>query len=103
MDSVLSSPGLMEITITVTRTVEGLGERIYALRKADKRALGMLATEAGMSAENWRRIEKEQQTVPFETLKKMEAALGVSLELGELGPEAQEKAPSSELEEGADR
>lgn len=61
--------------------VPGLGERIKAARQKRQQAgktMTDLASAAGMSVQNWYRIEKESQTLAEEVLKKIEDALEVS-------------------------
>lgn len=57
--------------------VEGLGDRIRKARKDDGRNLTDIASAAGMSAQNWHRIESEKQVVTEEVLRKIESVLGV--------------------------
>lgn len=67
----------MEIFKTTRIQVPGLGERIKEAREADARPLTEIAELAGMRSMNWYRIEKETQALPVETLRKIEAVLGV--------------------------
>ncbi|MBD2076317.1 helix-turn-helix transcriptional regulator [Phormidium sp. FACHB-592] len=57
-------------------TVPALGDKIKAARKADSRTLSAIAAAAGMSTQNWYRIEEERQTLPEETLRLIESVLG---------------------------
>jgi transcriptional regulator with XRE-family HTH domain len=57
--------------------VPNLGAKIKAARKADSRTLSTIAAAAGMSAQNWYRIEDERQTLPEDTLRLIEQVLGV--------------------------
>ena len=67
----------MQITSTKTFTVLGLGNKIRLAREADPRPLTTICQEIDMSSNNWYRIEKELQTIPLETLRKIETVLGV--------------------------
>ncbi|MEL4897724.1 helix-turn-helix domain-containing protein [Crocosphaera sp. Alani8] len=69
----------MKVTKTVEKEVPNLGKRIYEARMRDRRALTQLCGLVGMSTQNWYRIESERQSVPIETLRKMEKALGIDL------------------------
>ncbi|MUL39445.1 transcriptional regulator [Gloeocapsopsis sp. AAB1 = 1H9] len=55
----------------------GLGAQIKAARESDPRSLKDIASAANMSSMNWYRIEAEEQTLPEETLRKIEEVLGV--------------------------
>lgn len=71
----------MVCCMKVVRVVDvpGLGAQIKAARESDSRPITELAYLAGMSAANWYRIEKEDtKELPEETLRRIEAALGVS-------------------------
>jgi len=57
--------------------VPNLGTKIKAARKADQRTLAAIAAAAGMSTQNWYRIEDERQTLPEETLRLIEQVLNV--------------------------
>ncbi|GET38883.1 helix-turn-helix domain-containing protein [Microseira wollei] len=58
--------------------VPGLGNKIKEAREADKRSLTQICGLVGMSTANWYRIEQEKnESVPEETLRKIEAVLGV--------------------------
>nr|WP_237741490.1 helix-turn-helix transcriptional regulator [Anabaena sp. PCC 7108] len=46
-------------------------------RESDPRSLKAICEAAGISQMNWYRIEKEQQSLPEETLRKIEEVLGV--------------------------
>ena len=67
----------MIVTKTVVVEVPGLGDVIRELRIRDPRSLSRICREIGMTTGNWYRIEDEKQTVPIETLKRIEKALGV--------------------------
>ena len=67
----------VEVIWSVRVEVPNLGEKIKAARKADSRSITQLAAAAGMSAQNWYRIENERQSLPGETLKLLESVLGV--------------------------
>ncbi|MBE7384357.1 MAG: helix-turn-helix transcriptional regulator [Leptolyngbya sp. SIO1E4] len=74
----------MTILKEVSTYAPGLGDRIKAARERDERPLHEIASAAGMSSQNWYRIEKERQTLPVETLRLIEQVLevdfGVSFE-----------------------
>lgn len=61
--------------------VPGLGERIKEARKGDRRPLTEICRELSMSPTNWYRIEDEKQDLPLETLRRIEAVLGVSFDV----------------------
>lgn len=67
----------MQIRKEVFIDAPGLGERIKEARKASSLTLKTLAKQAGMHPVNWYRIEEEKQVLPIETLRKIEAVLGV--------------------------
>ncbi|MGI8935951.1 MAG: helix-turn-helix domain-containing protein [Phormidesmis sp.] len=69
--------------VKVIRTLEievpNLGAKIKQARKKASeqgKTITDLASASGMSAQNWYRIENERQTLPEETLRLMESALG---------------------------
>ena len=70
-------------TVKVRRSVDieiqGLGAKILAARQASGRSMESLAGEAGISKVYWYDIEKERvrDALPEDTLRKIEAALGV--------------------------
>ena len=67
----------MKVVRTIEFEVTGLGDRIKKARLSDERSLTQLAALAGMTTANWYRIEGEKfNSLPFETLKKIESALG---------------------------
>jgi transcriptional regulator with XRE-family HTH domain len=71
----------MSRLMKVVRVVDvpGLGARIKEAREALDRPLTEVAYLAGMSTANWYRIEKEEtKELPEATLRRIEAALGVS-------------------------
>lgn len=70
--------GLMKVVRKVVIESPGLGQKIKAARDADPRSLKAIAEAAEMTPMNWYRIESEGQELPEETLRKMEAALGIS-------------------------
>lgn len=65
----------------VTRyEIPGLGDRVRSARLQSGKTLTALAAEAGMSHTNWYRIEREEvKTLPEDTLKAVERALGIQL------------------------
>ena len=67
----------MKVTYIVEIEVVGLGDRIRAARAG--RSLVELCAAAGMSTQNWYRIEAERQSLPLDTLRQIESALGVDL------------------------
>jgi transcriptional regulator with XRE-family HTH domain len=67
----------MKIVRTKVVEVPGLGQQIKEAREADRRSLKEIASAAGMTTMNWYRVEEEKQTLPEETLRKIESALGV--------------------------
>lgn len=68
---------LMKVERKIIIDAPGLGTRIKAAREADTRSLKDIASAANMSSMNWYRIEAEEQTLPEETLRKIEEVLGV--------------------------
>jgi transcriptional regulator with XRE-family HTH domain len=72
---------LMVQSVRVVRTVEvevpELGKRIREARKEDARSVTQIAAAAGMSVQNWYRIEDEKQSLPEETLRLIESVLGI--------------------------
>ena len=71
----------MVASVKVFRTIEvdvpELGDRIKAARESDGRPLHEIASAAGMSSQNWYRIEKERQALPEETLRLIEKVLSI--------------------------
>ena len=57
--------------------VPGLGAKIKEVRETDSRSLKAIYEAVGMSQMNWYRIEEEKQSLPLETLRKIEEVLGV--------------------------
>lgn len=71
---------LMKVRKTIEKDVPGLGERIRRARVADSRSLTQICAAVGMTAANWYRIEGEDTKVlPLDTLRRIEAVLGVDL------------------------
>jgi transcriptional regulator with XRE-family HTH domain len=66
----------LKITKLIEVDVPGLGQRIKQARENDPRTLKAICEAAGMSPQNWSRIEKETQVVPVEVLRRIETALG---------------------------
>lgn len=69
---------MMEVTKTVKVDVPDLGARIRQARMAKVQSgarMTSIADAAGMSVQNWYRIEKERQSLPIETLRLIEKAL----------------------------
>ncbi|WP_414756518.1 helix-turn-helix domain-containing protein [Anabaena sp. CCY 9910] len=72
--------GLILMRVTFSKEYPGLGEKIKNLRKASSKTITELAAEAGISANHWSRIEREQvQDLPIETLRGIEKALKAEL------------------------
>ncbi|MCA2768841.1 MAG: helix-turn-helix transcriptional regulator [Microcystis sp. M152S2] len=67
----------MEVVSSKVLIVKGLGEKIKLAREADPRPLTTICKIMNMSSNNWYRIEKEAQTLPLDTLRKIENVLGV--------------------------
>jgi transcriptional regulator with XRE-family HTH domain len=68
---------LMKVTKTISIDVPGLGAKIKEFRETDSRSLKAICEAVGMSQMNWYRIEEEKQSLPLETLRKIEEVLGV--------------------------
>lgn len=64
----------------ITDDIEGVGQRIKVARTLCGKSLVTLAALAGMSAQNWHRIENEQQRISMATLTLMADAIGVSVD-----------------------
>ena len=67
----------MEVISSKVLIVTGLGQKIKTVRVADPRPLTTICKIMNMSSNNWYRIEKESQSLPLETLRKIENVLGV--------------------------
>lgn len=67
----------MKVTKTITIEVPGLGAKIKEARVDDERSLKAICEAVGMSQMNWYRIEDEKQSLPLETLRKIEKVLEV--------------------------
>ena len=63
------------------KEVPGLGVKIKQARKADDRDLTTICAEVGMTTANWYKIESEKQSIPLDTLRKIESVLGVNFEV----------------------
>jgi len=68
----------MKIVRTTVIEVPGLGARIKEARLRDPRPLREICASINMSPMNWYRVETEKQSLPEETLRDIEGALGVS-------------------------
>jgi hypothetical protein len=68
---------LVKVVRTVVKDIDGLGAQIKAAREKDKRKLTKICAEADMTTANWYRIEGEKQDLPEETLRRVEAILGI--------------------------
>jgi transcriptional regulator with XRE-family HTH domain len=66
----------MKIRINRTIIVKGLGRAIRKARKADVRTLKELAALIDVTTQTWDRIEREQQSISIERLRKIEEVLG---------------------------
>ncbi len=71
----------MRVVKIVEQEVPGLGQRIKDARVADARTLRAICEQAGMTPMNWHRIEREQQSLPIETLRQIERVLGMDFEV----------------------
>lgn len=69
--------GAMRVFKTISIDVPDLGRQIRAAREADSRSLVKICEEVGMTPANWYRIEAEKQTLPIETLRRIEEVLDV--------------------------
>lgn len=67
----------VEVIRTIKVSVPELGKRIREARKADGRSVTQIAAAAGMSVQNWYRIEDEKQSLPEETLRLIEEVLSI--------------------------
>jgi predicted transcriptional regulator len=68
---------LMKVYKEVSIDVLELGKRIKEAREADSRPLTTICDLIDMSRKNWYDIESESQSLPLETLRKIENVLGV--------------------------
>lgn len=66
---------VVKVIKTIEIEVPELGKQIRAARKADGRAVTQIAAAAGMSVQNWYRIEDERQSLSVETLRLIEKVL----------------------------
>ena len=72
----------MKVRVTKDYEFPGLGEKIKKARKKSPLTITDLASQAGISAAHWYRIEAEENKIlPKETLDAILAALGEDLEL----------------------
>ena len=68
--------------VTFTRDFPGLGDRIREAREKLGKSATQMAGIAGISASQWTRIENEEvKALPEETLRAIESALGVDLDV----------------------
>lgn len=74
---------LVKVRRSIDLEIEGLGERIREARKSTGRTIESLAGEAGISRVHWYDIERERvrDSLPEDTLRKIERALGVDLKV----------------------
>lgn len=56
---------------------------IREARERDRRSLAKICREINMSTQNWYRIEREEQDLPIDTLRKIETVLGVEFGVSE--------------------
>lgn len=69
--------------IVFEREYPNLGQKIQGFRRESLKSLTQLAFEAGISTPHWNRIENEKvKELPLKTLRAIEYALGVDLEVG---------------------
>lgn len=69
----------MKVTKTIEIDIPGLGGKIEQARKESRLPLTEICKKVNMSTMNWYRIEKEQQTIPIDTLRRIEKVLNVNL------------------------
>jgi predicted transcriptional regulator len=67
----------MKVYKEVSIEVKDLGQKIRKVREADPRSLTTICELIDMARTNWYDIEKEAQSIPLETLRKIETVLGV--------------------------
>lgn len=71
----------MKITKTLELEIPDLGKKINKARKESRIPLTEICEQVGMSPMNWYRIEKEQQSLPIDTLRRIEKVLNVDLQV----------------------
>ncbi|HEY9644251.1 MAG TPA: helix-turn-helix transcriptional regulator [Coleofasciculaceae cyanobacterium] len=70
----------MDVVRQIRVTIPDLSQRIKEAREKDGRSVQVLATMAGISTAYWYQIEQEKrQWISEETLRGIEVALGISL------------------------
>ena len=67
----------MKVYKTITIEVPNLGPKIQEARSKSTLPLEQICRQINMSRTNWYRIEKEEQSLPIETLRKIEEILEV--------------------------
>jgi transcriptional regulator with XRE-family HTH domain len=67
----------MKVIRTIAVDVPDLGAKIKAARQSDKRGVTSIASAAGMSVQNWYRIENERQSLSEEVLRLIERVLEI--------------------------
>lgn len=75
---------IVEVVKTLRVDVPNLGARIKEARLTKVQSgvsMTSIAAAAGMSVQNWNRIERERQTLPVETLRLIESVLGVTFDV----------------------
>jgi transcriptional regulator with XRE-family HTH domain len=82
---VISMVCAVKVRFVEDREVPGLGAAIKAARVADGRSVRELADAAGISRGYWYDVENEdvRASIPADTLRAIEAVLGVTLLEGE--------------------
>jgi transcriptional regulator with XRE-family HTH domain len=69
----------MKILKTIELDVPDLPFRIRSTRIADGRSISELCRQIGMSRTNWYRMEAGTQSLPLETLRKLQHVFGNNL------------------------
>ncbi|MEB3189678.1 MAG: helix-turn-helix transcriptional regulator [Snowella sp.] len=67
----------MKVTKLVEVEVPALESKIREARLNDRRSVAKICRAIDMSPQNWYRIESGKQSVPIETIRKIESVLGV--------------------------
>jgi transcriptional regulator with XRE-family HTH domain len=68
----------MEVVKTVRMQFPKLNEKIKQARISDGRTITQICALADMTTANWYRIEAGKQSIPLDTLRKVESVLGVN-------------------------
>lgn len=85
-----------KVTKTISIEVPNLGAKIKEARERDYRLLKAICEAVGMSQMNWYRIEDEKQSLPLETLRKIEKVLEVDFGV-EMSVEGEERGFNNNL------